>query len=66
MRGATGTSVPSTETLPISTHAPHARRGANIGEQPVYNRISTHAPHARRGDLADRYDHNGNNFYSRA
>ena len=67
MRGAAlcQSEPPSSST--ISTHAPHARRGATSASASRYVAdISTHAPHARRGPCSTNEWVKSAYFYSRA
>ena len=50
MQGAAISAAAETGKTKISTHAPHARRGAQAANTAAGEaNISTHAPHARRG-----------------
>ncbi len=49
MRGAASPVRDEKVVVYISTHAPHARRGATTKHSHQKHTISTHAPHARRG-----------------
>ena len=66
MRGAASPVRDEKVVVYISTHAPHARRGADRDYYFKIGGISTHAPHARRGFGAIYIFKPHKYFYSRA